>query len=198
MVAENRFSGGTRMTDAVIDEIAEEVGRDVRHFLRAGYYDPRRPAVIQPLPVEESAFLEAHGADFTANSRAVAEQRARAHALYRAIVKTSLGPEEVRQHLNVSGSRLRQRVQDGSLYVLSEDSSRVYPLFQFTDSGVLPGLAEVLKALGPKPHPLVVVQFFDTPTQDLQIPGVDGPVSPRDFLESGGDVARVVRLALDV
>lgn len=185
------------MTEAVIDEIAEEVGKDVRHFLRTGYYGPQRSAAIQPLPIEESTFLEAHGADFTANSRAVAEQRARAHALYHAIVKASLGPEEVRRRLGVSGSRLRQRVQDGSLYVLSEDSSRVYPLFQFTDSGVLPGLAEVLKALGPKPHPLVVVQFFDTPTEDLQIPGVHGPVSPRDYLVSGGDVARVVRLALD-
>lgn len=195
MVAESRFTGEKRMTEALIDEIAEEVGRDVKNFLREGFFVAVPPS--RSLPVEETAFLEAHGADFTANSRAVAEQRARAQALYQAIVKTSLASDETCRHLKVSGSRLRQRVQSGSLYTLNDGATRLYPRFQFTDSGVLPGLAEVLKALGLRPHPLVVAQFFDTPTEDLQIPGVDGPVSPREFLQSGGDVAQVVRLALD-
>ena len=36
---------------------------------------------------------------------------------------------------------------------------------------------------------------FSTPTLDLAVPGFDGPVTPRDYLESGGDIAQVVLLA---
>jgi hypothetical protein len=115
---------------------------------------------------------------------------ARSHA----IAGDALSTKDVADALGVSEGRIRQRLHDRSLVGIQEQRTWRVPRFQFTQTGrVLPGLPELLRVV-PEDVPLVVLAtFLDRVSPDL-VPG-DDPVTPRVWLESGGDVANVVELA---
>lgn len=72
------------------------------------------------------------------------------------------------------------------------------PRFQFERRLVIPGLAQVLKALPPDLFPLDTVDWFDLPDPDLELDS-DGPaLSPREWLLSGRPIGAVVALARDL
>lgn len=145
------------------------------------------------LPEGEGALLDAAGLPETPGAYA---DSARASAgAYSALVATSLTVGEAAQLLGVTEGRVRHKIGRGDLYALPSGRRRL-PLWQFTGSTTLPGLAQVVRALPPDEHPLGVLAFMTTPQAELELAGE--PVTPEQWLRAGGDPAPVADLAAAV
>ena len=59
------------------------------------------------------------------------------------------------------------------LRVTTADDTQLFPLWQFTESGVLPGLAEVLGLFPEETDGWLVAGWLRTPDPDLEEPPVD-------------------------
>ncbi len=119
-------------------------------------------------------------------------------AQYMALLEESLSAAEAAKRLRVDVSRIRQRLRERSLYGLDYDGSWRLPRFQFEGRLVLPGLAQVLKALPGDLFPLDVVDFFLLPDPELQSDRDAEPFSPRAWLLAGRPIEPVVALARDL
>ena len=75
-----------------------------------------------------------------------------------------LDSTEVSRRLGISPDAVRQRQRRGQLIALKQGGRWRYPAIQFTETGVLPGLAEVLKALNASP--VRQVSFLATRDED--------------------------------
>jgi hypothetical protein len=97
----------------------------------------------------------------------------------------TLTPEQVAARLGRSRQAVHQRLRNGQLLAVPGARGAAYPVWQFTESGVLPGFPEALGALGDTP-PVVAVQFFLSGRDSL------GGETPLDALRAGhhADVAR--------
>jgi hypothetical protein len=122
----------------------------------------------------------------------------RSQAQYMALLEESLSAAEAAKLLHVDVSRVRQRLREHSLFGIEHEGSWRLPRFQFERRLVIPGLAQVLKALPPDLFPLDVVDWFALPDSDLQLDGDTAPLSPREWLLSGRPVEAVVTLARDL
>jgi hypothetical protein len=96
------------------------------------------------------------------------------------------------QKLSVTTGRVRQRIGAGLLAVVQRREGYVLPDWQFYDDRTVPHLKSVLAVAGDV-HPVTLQGFMTTPNPDLEVDG--GIVSPRDWLITGGDPARVAELA---
>jgi hypothetical protein len=122
----------------------------------------------------------------------------RSHAQYMALLEESLSASEAAKLLRVDVSRVRQRLRERSLFGLEYDGSWRLPRFQFERRLVIPGLAQVLKALPSDLFPLDVVDWFLLPEPELPLESDAAPLSPREWLLSGRPSHAVVRLARDL
>lgn len=113
---------------------------------------------------------------------------------YAQLLAKGLTVKEASARLGVSEGRIRQRLADRSLYGFQTKQGWRLAGFQFTESGSLPGLELVLRALPDKWHPLSVEGFFTRPNVDTD----EGYVSVAEWLASGGDPDEAVELARDV
>jgi hypothetical protein len=140
------------------------------------------------------AVLRSVGARFD-DEQAPARAVSRAVGTFTALIASSLSVRDAAARLGVDPSRIRHRVGDRSLYAVKAGprGSLRLPAFQFVESGPLPGLATVLRALPAGRHPLAVWGFFSTPQPELELAGAAVP--PRDWLSLGGDPDVVARLA---
>jgi len=114
---------------------------------------------------------------------------------YMALIETSLTTTQAAGYLKVDVSRVRQRLRERSLFGIEYDGERRLPRFQFERKQVLPGLREVIGALPEHLNPLDVVEWFLSPSPDLEVTGQETPLSPRDWLLRGEPVTTVVALA---
>jgi len=119
-------------------------------------------------------------------------------AQYMALLEESFSAAEAAKLLHVDVSRVRQRLRERSLFGIEHEGSWRLPRFQFERRLVIPGLAQVLKALPPDLFPLDVVDWFVLPDSDLQLDADAAPLSPREWLLSGRPVEAVVTLARDL
>jgi len=119
-------------------------------------------------------------------------------AEYAAMVASAATQSEVAKLLNVSASRIRQRIDSGSIYAIKASNSRICPIFQFDNSATIPNLELVLKEISPSAHPIAVQRFFIAPNPDLVSETVNGSLSPRDWLRSGHEVEPVILLAREL
>jgi hypothetical protein len=122
----------------------------------------------------------------------------RSQAQYMALLEESLSAAEAARLLHVDVSRVRQRLREHSLFGIEHEGSWRLPRFQFERRLVIPGLAQVLKALPPDLFPLDVVDWFVLPDSDLQLDSDTAPLSPREWLLSGRPVEAVITLARDL
>jgi hypothetical protein len=111
-------------------------------------------------------------------------------AQYAALLGASLTVSQAARRLGVDPSRLRQRLAARTLFGIKLSDGWRLPLFQFDGDRLIPGLASVLPRLPRDRHPLAIITWFESPDADLEID--DRPVSPRDWLRSGGDPTAVV------
>lgn len=121
----------------------------------------------------------------------------RSQAEYMALLEESLSAADAAKLLQVDVSRVRQRLRERSLFGIEYQSGWRLPRFQFERRLVIPGLAQVLKALPNDIFPLDVADWFALPDSDLRLEGDVTPLSPRQWLLSGRPVEPVVMLAGD-
>lgn len=104
----------------------------------------------------------------------------------------ALTASEVARLLNVGVERARQRASQGTLYVMPSVERRLlFPRFQFTDDGVLPGWKAVCKRLPVKLNPAAVEYFLTRKHPDF----ADGVLTPQQWLAAGRPPEPVVSLA---
>ncbi len=169
-------------------------------FLRSHPMHPVDP-VKNALSKEEKLILARHGAHGLQGSLAIQSIRKNTATIvgeYAQMVSTALSQKATAECLQVSASRVRQRIDRGSLYALESKHGRVCPRFQFNDASTLPGLKKVLQTIGGDAHPVVVQRFFLQANRDLVSDVTGQTLSPRDWLISGHDVEVVCRLASDI
>jgi hypothetical protein len=104
---------------------------------------------------------------------------------------------EVASDLHVSPARVRQRALERTLYAIRVDDEWRFPRWQFGDDGrPIPGIGTVVSGLSRGLHPVAVWRFMSEPSPDLEI--LDEPVSPLEWLRSGGDPAPVAAVAREL
>jgi hypothetical protein len=160
-------------------------------------------AVENALSEEEAAILARHGAKglqgpTPSDIQASQKNTATIAGEFAQMVSTALSQKQTAARLQVSASRIRQRIDGGSLYALESKQGRVCPLFQFINRSTLPGLERVLQAMSAEAHPVLVQRFFLDPKADLVSDLNNQTLSPRDWLIAGHDVDIVCRLAGDI
>lgn len=121
----------------------------------------------------------------------LAAARARGAGLRRTLLDEqgpTLSAEEAGERLGISRQAVDKRRLTGRLVAVELGARGYrYPAWQFHDGDVLPGLPEVLAALGPR-DAWSLLAFFGTPNEAC------GGASPRAVLEAG-EVGRVLRAA---
>lgn len=122
----------------------------------------------------------------------------RSQAQYMALLEESLSAAQVAKLLGVDVSRIRQRLRERSLFGVEHEGTWRLPRFQFERRLVIPGLAQVLKALPEDLFPLDVVDWFVLADADLQLESDAVSLSPREWLVSGRPVEAVVAVARDL
>jgi hypothetical protein len=122
----------------------------------------------------------------------------KSQAQYMALLEESLSAAQAAKLLGVDVSRIRQRLRERSLFGIEHEGNWRLPRFQFERRHVVPGLAQVLKALPEDLFPLDTVDWFVLPDTDLQLDSDAAPVSPREWLLSGRPLETVVAIARDL
>lgn len=160
--------------------------------------------VVPPGPMDQSSQLSEHdqatlraaGLLRTPTRTGATTASARAAAAYAQLLGNSVTVKEAAARLRVSEQRIRQRLNERSLYGFQSQQGWRIPEFQFSVAPELPGLKQVLQALPEDLHPLSVEGFFLRPKPELVLD--DEAVSVTDWLGAGGDPAPVVAIARDL
>lgn len=121
------------------------------------------------------------------------DPRARTVAEQAVLRDTALTVQQAAERLSVDTSRIRHRIAAGHLVGWKDRGGWRMPAWQFTESGVLPGLETVLPEIPSDQPALVVAAFMTTPQDDLLIE--DQASTPRQWLLARGDPAKVAKLA---
>ena len=159
---------------------------------------------VQPMPnalsEQEEAFLLQGGADGVGayNKCSTAENITTIAGEYAQMVATAYSQQEVAKRLGVSTSRIRQRLDNGSLFAVDGPAGRVCPKFQFAEGSTIPGLEAVLGVMSKEAHPVAVQRFFLTVSPDLESETLGWAVSPRDWLLTGHSPDPVILLAREL
>jgi hypothetical protein len=159
-------------------------------------------AEFGPAPVEdpssvlsddEVAALTSIKADLTPRRRREADPRVKAATAYAVLLSESLTVSEVAKRLRIDPSRVRHRLAKRQLIGIRQQRGWSLPAYQFgADGQPLPGVERVAASLVGS-HPVVVARFFATPQPELVVE--TRQVTPRQWLEGGGDPSRVATLA---
>jgi hypothetical protein len=148
------------------------------------------------LTAQEAALLDAAG--FTEDPDAYANVATRVLTHTGLLISTAVTADEVAAALGVNESRVRQRRLDGSLWAINANGRWLFPVMQFDEdpkTGArqqIRGLDQVFRALPRDLHPVAVAGFLNTPHPDLTL--ANQPMSPTNWLRSGGDIAPIPRL----
>ena len=103
------------------------------------------------------------------------------------------GDSAAAELLGVDRTRVSQRVTERSIYSFVVGDTRHFPTWQFDANRTIAGLKAVLGTLDGSLHPVVVSRWFTSPSLELVVD--DQPVSPRDWLATGGPPDVVAALA---
>lgn len=169
--------------------------------------EPHQPSLdpAENLTLSEREALARGGAD-TKPDRSPPDQVARGRALYAALLRTALTPDEVASELGVTAGRVRQLLAGRRLLGVQIDGSWRIPAFQLVRTGpspanarILPGLDVVLAATPPGLHLLTFYRWMTTPQGELSVnePGSERGLrlSPKEWLEEGRPPEAVAELA---
>lgn len=121
----------------------------------------------------------------------------RTAARYVALVANSLTVRQAAERLGVNESRIRQRLLERSIIGWKKGRSWMLPHWQFAPDGrLIPGIATIAAELARDLHPLAAWKWFTLPNPDLTVEG--NPVSPAEWLLSGGDATIVAEQAAEL
>ncbi|HEU5475206.1 MAG TPA: DNA-binding protein [Actinophytocola sp.] len=133
------------------------------------------------------------GLDLSPAGSGEPDHRARTVAALAVLRDSALNAADAARTVGVDTSRIRHRLLSRKLAGWKERGGWRLPTWQFTRTGVLPGLETVLGSVPPDQPALVVAAFMTTPQPDLVLDGA--PATPRQWLLAGGDPGPVARLA---
>jgi hypothetical protein len=133
------------------------------------------------------------GLDLTPRGDDEGDPRARTVAEQAVLRDTALSVNQAAERVGVDSSRIRHRIGSGRLIGWKDRGGWRLPVWQFTDTDVLPGLEIVLASMPSDQPALVLANFMTTPQEDLELG--DRPVTPREWLMAGGSARRVADLA---
>lgn len=154
---------------------------------------PADPDPADYFSAEQREALTDVGLDLAPRRRKEVDHRARAVAAQAVLRDSALPAAEAARTIGVDPSRIRHRLAAGRLAGWKDRGGWRLPAWQFTHSGVLPGLETVLAAVPDDQPPLVVAAFMATPQADLLLDGE--PATPRGWLLATGDPEPVAKLA---
>jgi hypothetical protein len=109
------------------------------------------------------------------------------------IVRESLTTSDAGKLLGVDSSRIRQRLEDGSIWGFKPDGSWRVPAWQFEGGELVPGIAQVNRALRKDLDPRSVEGFLTSPNVDLVVG--ETKVGPLEWLRAGNAPAAVALIA---
>ncbi|AND17367.1 hypothetical protein [Rathayibacter tritici] len=190
--AADRVPGLSRLTAALrrVESSGADVLKLIEGIADAATAAPRATSGIATR--EQEAALRAAGS-FVGEMPPLEERASiRSQAAWAGLRGRSLSTSDVAALLQVSTSRVRQRAADHTLYAFPGQTPHRFPEFQFTQSDELPGWTELARRIPDDAHPLAVFRIVTEPSEELLLEG--GPVSPRDWLASGGDSAKAVEV----
>lgn len=164
---------------------------------------PRGRLGAQPtreFSLEEVAALERGGVDLSPSKPDEPDPLARTAARYAAMLATSYTTSEVARTLGKTDGRVRQRVAEKTLYGLqAAGRGHRLPAFQFEGGRGVPNIGKVIRVLPEDLHPVEVLNWFTMPNADLYLDEEEErPVSPKEWLLSGGNPEVLVPLAEDL
>jgi hypothetical protein len=175
---------GLRVTADEFLTLVEDVAKRLSppHPEPAAYFTPEQQVALTDVGLDLGGLRED---DF--------EPRARTLAAQTVLLDTALTVTDAARVLDVDTSRIRHRLAAGRLAGWKDRGSWRLPAWQFSDSGVLPGLEVVLAAMPDDQPPLVLAGFMTTPQTDFPLGDAAG--TPRAWLLAGGDPRRVAAQA---
>ena len=117
--------------------------------------------------------------------------------LFAALLESSLSTVETAKRLDMAANQVRQMIARRTLYSIKLDERRHVPQFQFRRGGALvPNITRVNPVLPSDLHPVEVYDWYTVPEPDLAVGDGDArALSPLEWLDTGGDPARVVAIA---
>ncbi len=193
-LAHARSVANRRADAAWIEEASRALALLADHPVRVAFLRRALGEVLAYAKQDESVLLEAlaspaqvqpllrvlDDAESTASARWTRARDAGRQALLTLLDGEGgvLTPEAVAERLSRTRQAVHQRQRKGQLLAVPGVRGAVYPVWQFTEDGVLPGIPEVLEALGSTP-PAMAVQFFLTGRDTL------GGERPLDVLRAG-------------
>jgi hypothetical protein len=157
------------------------------------------PAIDEPATQFSEAdrwTLDAGGLDLTPRRARDPDPRSETAARFAALLADSDDVAAVAQRLGVTRARVRQRALERSLLAIREADEWRFPRAQFGDAAPIRGLPAVSLALPLDLHPVAAWRFLAEPNGDLELD--DRPVSPIDWLRSGGSPEAVVAIAREL
>lgn len=191
-----RERGFERSFEEIVGEARELAARTIL-AMPGGHLEADPGREFSP---EEMAALERGGVDFSPPMPGEPDPLARTAARYAAMLATSYTTSEVARMLGKTEGRVRQRVAKKTLYGLQgEGRGHRLPAFQFEGGGEVPNIGKVIRVLPEDLHPVEVLNWFTLPNADLYLDEEEErPVSPREWLLSGGNPQALVSLAEDL
>lgn len=195
--------------------------KELKNFRQRGLSESTLAGLIRQTEalVERSAIAAANTPPLTATERLVLKEggalglnepdesieRAQIQVMVQSLAEErilegqSLSEAEVATRLAIPMAEVRERalIRPPRLYrFLSHTDEPLYPPWQFTESGAIPYLAELLSEVGRDTHPLGLNRFMLTPSVDLDVG--ERLLCPRDWLRSNADPEPVLTLARDL
>lgn len=171
-------------------DLAEALRSAVEALPRA-YVVPGR----EGLTAEEVDVARTGGLDPGLRPRGSADPLAESVVRHAKLIDTGFTTREAAAHLGVSDARIRQRIDEGTLFALRHGRSWRLPAFQFVPGGELPGWADVCRMLPPDISPVALARWLTLPHSDLGVGDDELPVAPLDWLMGGRPPGRVASLA---
>lgn len=148
------------------------------------------------LPESEAEVLRSVGARFSPLGEGEEDPEIAYEASYAGLLAAALTAKEAADRLGgVSDGSVRQRLDAGTLYGVKPSREWRLPLFQFTESGEVPGIKRVLPLIDRRLSPVAVARWFYLPKPELHDGELDRDLTPREWLLGGRDPAPLLPLA---
>ncbi len=148
------------------------------------------------LPESEAEVLRSVGARFSPLDEEEVDPEIAYEASYAGLLAAALTTKEAADRLRgVSDGSVRQRLDAGTLYGVKPGREWRLPLFQFTDSGEVPGVKHVLPLIDRRLSPVAVARWFHLPKPELRDEDLGRDLTPREWLLGGRDPSPLLPLA---
>jgi len=187
---------GSTLQSRVKAIVAERV---VRQSFNVAYAEVLKDALRHATDLTRAELEALRAVDFPLDVEVEAAPAAEHAARYEALMRSSLTTQQAARKLGVNESRIRQRLlaTPRQLYGIRDRNVWRLPAFQFSRSGLVPNIEQVIGRLDPALDPVAVHTWFHAPNIDLA-EGLPQALTPLQWLRQGRRPDVVADLAEDL